>query len=505
MQKLSESLLSLITETATNLPADVRRVVAAASAREEEGTQSLQALKIIHQNVDMAAELVQPICQDTGMPTFVVHTPVGVNQIQIRAAIKEAVAEATRLGKLRPNSVDSITGKNSGLNLGPGTPVIHFEQWENDEIEVLLILKGGGCENKNIQYSLPMSLDGLGKADRNLNGVYKCIMHAVWQAQGQGCSQGFLGVCIGGDRTSGYENAKAQLFRELDDQNPISELKELEEKVMLTADSLGIGAMGFGGKVTVLGCKIGALNRLPASFFVSVAYNCWAYRRLGVRLNAKTGEINDWLFRAENPVKMSKTDRHQTGAEIVLNTPVSEDQVRALKVGDLVVINGPMVTGRDALHKHLMTNDSPVNLEGAALYHCGPVMLKDENGNWNVKAAGPTTSIREEPYQADILKKFGVRIVIGKGGMGKKTLDGLKDVGAVYLNAIGGAAQVYAQNITKVAGVDFLEEFGIPEAMWQLNVSGFVAVVTMDSHGNSLHADVEKASLHNLELIGGKQ
>lgn len=499
MDQIGNSLLQLITETATNLPADVRKAIAKATKREREGTQSLQALHVINRNIDMARDNVSPICQDTGMPTFLVHTPVGVNQLVIKEAIRNAVAEATRTGKLRPNSVDSITGKNSGLNLGPGTPVIHFEQWDKDEIEVLLVLKGGGCENKNIQYSLPQELPNLGRADRSLEGVYKCIMHAVWQAQGQGCSQGFLGVCIGGDRTSGYSGAKEQLFRDAGDVNPIPELAELEAKVMANADTLGIGTMGFGGAVTLLGCKIGALNRLPASFFVSVAYNCWAFRRLGVRIDPATGEIVRWKFRYEDAAKMAaEAGIPVTGKEIVLNTPVTEEQVRALKVGDVVIINGPMFTGRDALHKYLMTHDSPVDLNGAALYHCGPVMLKDEDGNWHVKAAGPTTSIREEPYQADVLRKFGVRLVIGKGGMGKRTSDGLKECGAVYLNAVGGAAQVYADNITAVTGVDFLEEFGIPEAMWSLQTKDFLAVVTMDSHGNSLHAEVEADSLAKL-------
>ena len=182
-------------------------------------------------------------------------------------------------------------------------------------------------------------------------------------------------------------------------------------------------------------------------------------------------------------------------------TPLTEAQMRGLKVGDVVVLNGPMFTGRDALHKYLADHDSPVDLNGAVIYHCGPVILKDEDGKWHVKAAGPTTSIREEPYQADLLRKFGIRAVIGKGGMGKKTLKGLEEVGAVYLNAIGGAAQFYAEKITDVTGVDFLEEFGIPEAMWHLQANGFVAVVTMDSHGNSLHAEVEQESGAKLELL----
>src|SRR5579883_421045 len=217
MQFLEESLIQLITQTATNLPPDVRQAMGIAMAAETPGTQSSQALGIIANNIDMAAEVEGPICQDTGMPTFVVHTPVGVNQIQIKKAIREAVAEATRRGKLRPNSVDSITGKNSGNNLGEETPVIHFEQWEQDEVEVKLILKGGGCENKNIQYSLPCELEHLGRADRNFEGVRKCVLHAVWQAQGQGCAPGAVGVCIGSDRAHGYDLAKRQLFRTLDD------------------------------------------------------------------------------------------------------------------------------------------------------------------------------------------------------------------------------------------------------------------------------------------------
>lgn len=502
MQALKESLLELITQTATNLPSDVRKVLRRAKQQEQPSTQAGQALHIINLNVDMAKENVSPICQDTGMPTFLVHTPVGVNQIVVKRAIQEMIAEATKRGKLRPNSVDSITGKNSGSNLGEGTPVIHFEQWEEEEIEVLLILKGGGCENKNIQYSLPMELDHLGKAGRNIEGVYKCIMHAIWQAQGQGCSAGFLGVGVGGDRTSGYSHAKEQLFRDCGDTNPDPVLRELEERVMATADSLGIGTMGFGGDVTLLGCKIGALNRLPASFFVSVAYNCWAFRRMGVRLDPETGEIRSWLFRDENPERMvAESGLPLTGKEYHLTPPLTEEQMRSLKVGDVVVLNGTIYTGRDEVHAYLMKEPAPVDLNGAVIYHCGPVMLKDEEGKWHVKAAGPTTSSREEPYQADIMRKFGLRAVMGKGGMGAKTLKGLQEVGGVYLNAVGGAAQFYAEKIEEVTGVDLLDKFGVPEAMWHLKVKDFVAVVTMDSHGNSLHAEVEKASGAKLELI----
>src|ERR1700733_8347037 len=495
MQFLQNSLVELITQTSTNLPPDVRAAMTATGLAEKPDTQASQALNIIFSNIDMAAYDSGAICQDTGMPTFYVHTPVGVNQIAIRKAIRAAVAETTRLGKLRPNSVDSLTGKNSGDNLGEETPVIHFDQWDKDEIEVKLILKGGGCENKNIQYSVPCNLDHLGRADRNIEGVRKCLLHAVWQAQGQGCAPGALGVCIGSDRAHGYELAKRQLFRTLDDVNPNPTLAKLEEDVMTQANTLGVGAMGFGGRVSLIGCKVTAANRLPASFFVSVAYECWAFRRLGVRLDTESGAITRWLYRdpSRQVERMAASEGFPlTGREIVLTPPLSEETVRALKVGDVVLITGEMYTGREAVHAYLMKNPPPVDLHGAALYHCGPVMLK-ENDEWKVKAAGPTTSIREEPYQADVIRKYGVRAVIGKGGMGAKTLAAMKEYGAVYLNGIGGAAQYYARTVEEVLDVNLME-FGIPEAMWHIRVRNFAAIVTMDAHGNSLHADVEKAT-----------
>ncbi len=506
MSQFEDSIYKLIVEASTNLPADVRRTIAAAREKEDSATRAGLSLATIAQNIEMAECNVSPICQDTGMPTFVVHTPVGANQIVMRKEIRNAVARATKDGKLRTNSVDSLTGTNTGDNLGPGTPVIHFEQWEKDDIDARLILKGGGCENKNIQYSLPCELEGLGKAGRDLDGIRKCILHAVYQAQGQGCSAGFIGVGIGGDRTTGYELAKQQLFRHIEDANPIPELAKLEDYILDKANQLGIGTMGFGGNVTLLGCKIGVNNRLPASFFVSVAYNCWAYRRQGVLLDGASHEIKEWIYEGGSAVPMNarQTAEEADAAavatserrEIVLQMPLTEDDVRGLKVGDVVILNGEMHTGRDALHKHLMDHDAPIDLNGGVIYHCGPVMLKDEAG-WHVKAAGPTTSIREEPYQGDIMRKFGIRAVIGKGGMGPKTLKALQEHGGVYLNAVGGAAQYYAECIKNVNGVDFME-FGIPEAMWHLQVEGFAAIVTMDSHGNSLHADVDKSSKEKL-------
>jgi fumarate hydratase class I len=289
--------------------------------------------------------------------------------------------------------------------------------------------------------------------------------------------------------------AKQQLFRTLDDVNADPQLAKLEAEIMEEANRLGVGAMGFGGKVSLIGCKITAANRLPASFFVSVAYDCWAFRRLGVRLDSSSGAITEWLYRdPERPIERMACGEGfpLTGREVILTPPLSEAAVRALKVGDVVLIRGEVFTGRDNVHAYLMKNPPPVDLRGSVLYHCGPVMLK-EGEEWMVKAAGPTTSSREEPYQGDIIRRYGVRAVVGKGGMGARTLAALKEAGAVYLNAIGGAAQYYARTVERVLGVHLME-FGIPEAMWHLRVHNFAAIVTMDAHGNSLHADVEKVT-----------
>jgi fumarate hydratase class I len=182
---------------------------------------------------------------------------------------------------------------------------------------------------------------------------------------------------------------------------------------------------------------------------------------------------------------------------ISLSTPIPESVIRSLKVGDEVALSGVVFTGRDAVHKYLHEGGAlppGVSLKGGVIYHCGPVVLKDERGEWKVTAAGPTTSIREEPYQGQIIRDFGVRGVIGKGGMGERTLAACKEHGCVYLHAVGGAAQVLAERVKKVRHVYFLEQFGSPEAIWELEIEDFPAVVTIDAQGNSLHRDVFAAS-----------
>lgn len=289
---LENSLIEIIRRTSAEIPDDVQKAIVQSLEREKKGTIAESALKIIEKNIELAKQKSQPICQDTGSIIFYVDCPVGFDQLAFEEAARSAVTKATKKGYLRQNSVDSLTGVNDGTNVGPGSPTVHFHQHRSPEVNVRLVLKGGGCENVGAQYSLPNEKL---KANRDLDGCRKAILDAVLQAQGKGCGPGILGVCIGGDRATGYEFSKQQFLRRLEDRNATVELDKLEQDVLNTANELGIGPMGFGGKTTLLGVKICAANRLPASFFVSVSYMCWAYRRQGATLNGE-GEIQKWLY-----------------------------------------------------------------------------------------------------------------------------------------------------------------------------------------------------------------
>lgn len=277
MQDLTEPILELIRLTATDLPPDVEVGLRNAIEQEEPGSAARGALETILKNVEMARENSTPICQDTGTPIFYINYPEGWSTRRLREQIKSAVAEATKLAYLRPNAVDSLSGVNSGDNIGDEHfPTIHFEEIEGDELQIDLMLKGGGCENVGAQYSLPNSALGAG---RDLAGVRKVALDAVQKAQGKGCAPGILGIAIGGDRGSSFVASKEVLLRQLDDSNPNPEMNDLEQQLTEESNQLGIGPMGFGGQTTVLGTKITSKHRLPASYFVSVSYMCWAYRR----------------------------------------------------------------------------------------------------------------------------------------------------------------------------------------------------------------------------------
>jgi fumarate hydratase class I len=287
MIDLSEHLLKLIRIAATDLPPDVENGLREALENEEPGSAARGALETILKNVELARANATPICQDTGTPIFYVYYPEGWSTRKLRAQIEAAVVEATQKAYLRPNSVNALTGKNTGNNLGDEHyPSIHFEEVDGEALTIDLMLKGGGCENVGAQYSLPNNKLGAG---RDLAGVRKVALDAVYQAQGKGCAPGILGIAIGGDRGSSYYASKEVLFRKLDDENEDPALADMEDRLTDEANQMGIGPMGFGGKTTVLGTKITGLHRLPASYFVSVSYMCWAYRRR--RMVWENGEI----------------------------------------------------------------------------------------------------------------------------------------------------------------------------------------------------------------------
>jgi fumarate hydratase class I len=285
---LTEHILELVRLTATDLPPDVEKKLRESWRDEADGTAAQGALDTILKNVEMARKNSTPICQDTGTPIFYVAYPEGWSTRKLKSQIQDAVVRATGKSYLRPNSVNTLTGKNTGDNSGDEHyPSIHFREIEGDSLEIDLILKGGGCENVSTQYKLP---DTALKAGRDLDGIRRVALDAVAKAQGKGCAPGALGIAIGGDRGSSYAASKEVLLRQMDDSNPDPALAELEEQITSQANQLDIGPMGFGGKTTVLATKIKNLHRLPACYFVSIAYMCWAYRRR--RMVYRDGEVS---------------------------------------------------------------------------------------------------------------------------------------------------------------------------------------------------------------------
>ena len=288
--RLQHSVYELIRRTCTELPPDVSAALDRARSKETKGSIACETLDIILGSASLSRENRLPICQDTGALLAVVESRPGDDIFFVDEAIVRAVRALTQEGILRQNCVDPLTEKNTGDNTGVHVPQVHHEPADGPT-RISVMLKGGGSENMSAQYSLP--LDGI-KAARDLEGVRRCLLDAVYQAQGRGCAPGILGVCIGGDRASGYLLAKKQLFRSLGDVNPVPVLASLEETVVREANELGIGPMGLGGKTTLLGCKIGTAGRHPASYFVTVSYSCWATRRYRAELD-EHGDIRQWI------------------------------------------------------------------------------------------------------------------------------------------------------------------------------------------------------------------
>ncbi len=267
-------IAELIARTSSSLPEDVEKALKSALRREARGGSAAVVLKTILDNCALARRQRTPLCQDTGTLAFYIDERL--RRKASPAVVKKAVVAATKGGFLRKNCIDSVTGFSYDDNCADGAPVIHYVEATDGAPKVTLVMKGGGSENMSRQYSLPDSALGAG---RDLAGVRKCVLDAVQKTQGYGCAPGILGVCIGGDRATAYEVAKEQLLRRLDDKSPTPALAKLERSLLKEANSLGIGPMGLGGATTLLGVKLASRPRVPASFFVTVAYMCWACRR----------------------------------------------------------------------------------------------------------------------------------------------------------------------------------------------------------------------------------
>lgn len=276
MLKLRDGIVELYRKVATSLPPDVEEALKAAYATEKKGSNAKRALEVILENVRISRDALRPICQDTGVPVFYVKTPIGLSHLQLEGTIIEATRLATEKVPLRPNAVDVITDKNSCDNTGYGFPVIHFKETLGSTLTIDLMLKGGGSENIGQIYKLPM--EEL-KANRDLDGVRRCVLDAVHKAQGRGCPPYMIGIGIGASKDQVTRLSKEQLMRKAYDVNEVQELFDLEKRLMKEINSLGIGPMGFGGKTTVLAVKAGVNHRHPASYFVDVSVACWAHRR----------------------------------------------------------------------------------------------------------------------------------------------------------------------------------------------------------------------------------
>jgi fumarate hydratase class I len=289
-ESFTETFVELIRRASTELPPDIVAAIEEGRAAEQDGGLASIALGTILNNIELARESSAPICQDTGTPVVWIHHPAGVSTRGLKSDFIAAVREATSRKYLRPNAVNTLTGANTGDGSGRGIPFLHFQEWDENRVEVRMILKGGGSENVGAQYKLPDSRLGAG---RDLEGVRRVVLDAVVEAQGKGCAPGVLGVCIGGDRVSAFEESKRQLLRPLEDVNPDPKLAELEERLLREGNELGIGPMGFGGTTTLLGVKIGVLDRLPACYFVTISYMCWADRKATVSIDQEGGV--QWL------------------------------------------------------------------------------------------------------------------------------------------------------------------------------------------------------------------
>ncbi|NPA85130.1 MAG: fumarate hydratase [Crenarchaeota archaeon] len=477
MKEIVDAVVEGIRVAETRLPKWVYERLLEAYERSE-GLGRAQLAAVLN-NIEIAVKEKKPMCQDTGLLTFDVEVgeEFPLKPAQIESLLAEAARRATAEVPIRPNAMDPIDGKNSGDNTGRGVPVIHIKTVKGDKLIIKVRPKGGGSEYPSKLCMIPPS--------RGLRGVEECLLRAVVEAGGKPCPPGIIGVAFGGTVELAAKLAKDALYRS--GPHPEERVAKLENEWLEKVNSLGIGPMGLGGGPTALSLRADYAYRHPASYPVSVRFNCWAAREAVVEVSASGWRVREDLNISEEDLKTPPLEV-EGGKELIL--PVTEEDVRNLRAGDVVYLTGTIVTARDEAHKKILEEGPPMNLKGLAIYHCGPVVAK-EGGKWKVIAAGPTTSARMNALQADVLKRTGARLVVGKGGMSDSLLPFFKEFGVAYLAFPGGAALLAAKAIKEVKGVYWLDELGVPEAMWVFEVERFgPLVVAMDSHGNSLYKEV---------------
>ncbi len=486
--KVLKGLVEGIRVAETRLPKWIYEKILEAYERSESlGKAQLAA---VLKNIEIAVKESKPMCQDTGLITYEVELGADfpLKPWEVKELLEEAARRATEEVPIRPNTMDPFSGNNPGDNTGRYVPVTDIKIVKGDKMIVKIRPKGGGSEFPSKLCMIPPS--------KGIAGVKECVLRAVVEAGGKPCPPGVVGVAFGGTVELATKLAKEALYRS--GKHEDERARKLEDELYDKVNSLGLGPMGLGGGPTALDVKVDYAYRHPASFPVAVRFNCWAAREAVMEFTPD----GTWKLISENITESDlRTPEFEGGEGIELKLPVSEEDVRKLKVGDVVYLTGTIVTARDEAHKKIIEEGAPIDLKGLAIYHCGPVVRK-KDGKWEVVAAGPTTSARMNALQAEVLKRTGARLVVGKGGMTKELLPFFKEYGAAYLTFPGGAALLAAKAIKRVKAVYWLDELGVPEAMWVFEVERFgPLVVAIDSHGNSLYEEVLNEARKKLEEL----
>jgi len=492
-ERIFEVAASLLARVATRYPKNyLEKIITAFET--EESQASKRALASIIENILYAGEEARCICQDTGVPTFHVYLNPDISiKGDITEALTEATIKATAKVPLRQNVIEPFSYKNLGNNTGWGVPFIHYHySSQSAPMKIRTELKGFGGEIKS-------SFDWIMTSSRNMeNAVLAYVLNSVILSKGEACLPSFLGVGVGGYAAEAVPNAQNAIFRELTTTHP--EKTQFEQRLLRCVNRLGLGTIGLGGNVTAMGIYVATRGTHTAVAPVAVAHQCWASRGSEVLISEnKVDYITPHVEASEVPVLRERVSQKLSESKFEgkvrkLTTPVSISDLRELRVGDIVYINGRICTSRDSAHRRMVENLGKVEqipqeiLTERTIFHCGPVVAQDENGNWQVNAAGPTTSSRFTDDAALLAENGIFNVVIGKGTMGKKMINALKGRG-VYLLAIGGCAIVYQKKITH-ADVKWLD-LGYPEAVWIFDVNHFgPLVVSIDSEGNSLTKSV---------------